>query len=398
MKLNIGEIKTQVDQMNENLMLKSAEMEELLSAIEELINDDELEGEAFEAAKNYFEQLHIPIIRGFILVYDEIKNANASYLNDLYTQVEADDGFFIDTDAVGQAILEKQAVIRELEDKLDTLSTTMPSFAAYTQDYIDQQQEAVTTLQVEQQKVFDFESTHGSHFNLANMYLENVRRGIASIQGNHLNKDYLVQKVDVKNLSWAKALNNGWKIRKAKAESTDITPASDVSYVSVDISKYSPDVQKSIKECLEGMDKYKDDEVMLEYHISALENILDYANGYGQNVESFKERLRGVTSGTLQAIGGVTEAGTGAVIFAGTSWTGIGIPIGVAGGYMAVDGGSNAVGGLSAIGNALFSNNEGDTWNFMKNAYKKISVSCGQDEQVGENIYNLTQVGIEFIP
>lgn len=147
-------------------------------------------------------------------------------------------------------------------------------------------------------------------------------------------------------------------------------------------------MQKSINECLAGIQKYKDDEVMLEYNLSALDNILDYANGWGQGVELVKDRARGAITGAIQFVGGVTEAGTGAAIFTGTSWTGVGIPIGLAGGYMAIDGASNAFGGASKVWNALLGNNEGDTLNFMKAAYKKIS------PQYGENVYNLTQVGI----
>lgn len=395
MKLKIGEIKNQVDQMNSNLSQKSTKMEELLNAIEELINDDELEGKAFEAAKNYFEQLHIPIIRGFILAYDEIKKANTNYLQDLYNQVEADDSYFIDTSAIEIAIAQKQAAISELEEKAKILSETMPSMATSTQNFINQQNTAVAALQAERQKVIDFDLVHGSHYNLANQYLENVSTGISCIQGRHFDKNYLIRKIDTKNLNWAKALNNGWELKKQKAQAANAyAPASDVTYISVDISKYSKDVQESIKSCLEGIEKYKDDEVMLEYYLSALDNVLDYANGYGQNVEFVKEKLRGVTSGTLQIVGGVTEVEAGGVIFLGTTWSGVGIPIGIAGGYMAVDGVSNVTGGLSTIGNAVWGDNEGDTANFMKNAYKKISASCGQDEKVGENIYNLTQLGI----
>ncbi|RDU24940.1 T7SS effector LXG polymorphic toxin [Anaerosacchariphilus polymeriproducens] len=221
MKLNIGEIKSQVDQMNANLILKSVQMDELRNAMEELIEEDELEGKALEAAKNYFKQLHIPIIRGMIMAYDEIKKANTSYLNDLYTQVEADDGFYIDTDAVNSAIKEKQAVISGLEEKVSTLSKTMPSLAVHTQSYINQQQQAVVTLQKEQQKVIDFESIHGSHYHLANLYLENVSKGISCIQWKHFDKNYLLHKIDAKNLNWAKALNNGWKIKKSKKVRTD---------------------------------------------------------------------------------------------------------------------------------------------------------------------------------
>lgn len=218
MKLKIGEIKSQVDQMNLNMILKSAQAQDLLSAIEDLVNDGELEGKAFTYAKQYFEQIHMPIVKGLILVYDEIKKANKSYLQDLYNQVEADDGYFIDTSAIEMAITQKQAAISQLEEKAKTLSQTMPSLATSTQNFINQQNTAVVTLQAERQKVIDFDLAHGSHYNLANQYLENVSTGISSIRKKQSNISYLFRKIDTKNLDWAKALNNGWKLREKKKE------------------------------------------------------------------------------------------------------------------------------------------------------------------------------------
>ena len=75
-------------------------------------------------------------------------------------------------------------------------------------------------------------------------------------------------------------------------------------------------------------------------------------------------------------------------IFGAASSTIIGIPIGVIGGYVAIDGASNVTGGAYKAISAIVGDNKGDTANFVKYIYKTVS------PQNGEEIYNKTQVVI----
>ena len=189
-------------------------------------------------------------------------------------------------------------------------------------------------------------------------------------------------------------IHDGWSFNKP------VTPTSDVSFISLDLDNLSGDAKKEIQRWLDdiaiierdkgiygptGLIKYVGYEEAMLAALNNLDVALEYINS---DLFNFECRLRSAATGTVQVVGGITEAGTGAALFTGTSWTGIGIPVGLAGGYMAIDGASNVTGGASKVYNSIFGNNEGDTLNFMKTAYKKLSPKYGED------IYNLTQLGI----
>ena len=107
----------------------------------------------------------------------------------------------------------------------------------------------------------------------------------------------------------------------------------------------------------------------------------------GKLIEEYDFRAEKFSSGLLQAFGGFTEAGTGYTIAAGTSWTGIGIPIGVGGVYIAEDGISNFTGGISKAINGARGSLDNDTGNYIKFLYKSLVPN-------GEKIYNCTQIAI----
>ncbi len=193
-------------------------------------------------------------------------------------------------------------------------------------------------------------------------------------------------------------LEHGWSFYKPGGARINVVPESDVLYASYDINKAPMGVQKVLKRLFEQLKEIKEKHglytmgIKIQNEDEAIENTLllieNQINFAKSELGGVVGRIQSVGAGTIQAISGVTEAMTGAAIFTGTSWTGVGIPVGLAGGYMAIDGASNATGGASKVWNALFGNNEGDTANFMKVAYKKMS------PEYGESIYNLTQLGI----
>lgn len=137
-----------------------------------------------------------------------------------------------------------------------------------------------------------------------------------------------------------------------------------------------------------------------EMYLKARDSWNSWADSVGdffqENWDGLKEWASGVEwgevgIGALQMIGGVLEGFAGLAIATATSATGIGIAGGV---YMCVDGASNALGGFTKLMNGLKGNKEGDTWNFMKAGYKKLSSIVGFDETYGEMFYNGTQLVI----
>ena len=135
-----------------------------------------------------------------------------------------------------------------------------------------------------------------------------------------------------------------------------------------------------------GIYKYKDYDEAINDTWDEIDDIIADESTYDTKaIAEDERRLDSIVSGTLQTIGGGTEATLGgATATAGYATVD---PLPIAGGtYLVADGASNFSGGVSKVTNAIWGNNEGDTWNFMKNEYIKMS------PKYGENIYNVTQV------
>ena len=143
-----------------------------------------------------------------------------------------------------------------------------------------------------------------------------------------------------------------------------------VSYYNIDFSKLSEPQRITIERLLKEYDRqpslaealFESDEdwdKKKEWYLQAIIDIVEMSDDPAyQKFLDIYTRVVEPAKGTLQVVGGVTESITGAGLVAGTSWTGVGIPIGVAGGYMAVDGSSNVLGGLSRIKNGLSGSTE----------------------------------------
>ncbi|RDU23251.1 T7SS effector LXG polymorphic toxin [Anaerosacchariphilus polymeriproducens] len=223
MKVFIGEMKAMIEEMNSILTSKEAESYNLLSEINKLIGEDDLQGKAFSAMKRYFEEFHRPIMKGLIMAYDEIKTANNNLLNDLHTQISTDDNYQIDTDELSEDIRECNANINGLEQIMNGLKDDMKNAAKNTADLIQGQRNQLAQLQNEIQKIRTFEDTHTSHYTQAELYLQNVATGLDKASNRKFDSKTKIVKYDTLDMNWSKALNNGWKLKESKKSDIDYT-------------------------------------------------------------------------------------------------------------------------------------------------------------------------------
>ncbi|WP_346354091.1 hypothetical protein [Azotosporobacter soli] len=121
----------------------------------------------------------------------------------------------------------------------------------------------------------------------------------------------------------------------------------------------------------------------------ALDNLVNHP----ENIEWGEVGL-----GAVQATGGITEIGLGSGVASSTAVASMGAaaPLSLAvGGYLMADGGSNFTGGISRMKNGVEGNFEGDTANFVKNAYIAYGPASTPDSFYnGANLYNCTQLGV----
>ncbi|WP_160680624.1 hypothetical protein [Clostridium sp. C8-1-8] len=84
--------------------------------------------------------------------------------------------------------------------------------------------------------------------------------------------------------------------------------------------------------------KIQDEDEAIEDTMLLIENQINFTKS---DLGRIVDRIQGESAGAIQMVGGATEAIGGSAIFTGTSWTSVGIPVGLVSGYMAIDGTSN---------------------------------------------------------
>lgn len=196
---------------------------------------------------------------------------------------------------------------------------------------------------------------------------------------------------------------NALNYRVSRSECSKESPHS-VKFMSCDFDKLSSPQRKAIEGLLKEYNNYNSPHLIDSILgtddpqsradkqaaiLDSIQNIMGLSNNKSfQTYINVRNRVVEPINGALQFWGGIGETAVGGSVATGSSWTGIGIPIGIGGTYLVADGISNITGGISRFKNGIMGSTDGDEWNFMKNGYKRLFPTHG------ETIYNLTQIGI----
>lgn len=169
-KMFVGEVNTQTSSIKSyctNIMNGMTKIQTVLSKI---ILEPSLQGNTYDSTKNYFKTAYLPATRGFILVCETAIRANEKLITDYKSNVDVND-------------LQEDILVSQMS-RLDSMSTALNSIAipkVFTQNIIDNLQEAKGKTAKKLTQLREFNHKSASIFEELEQQLQNLERGVALI-------------------------------------------------------------------------------------------------------------------------------------------------------------------------------------------------------------------------
>ncbi|WP_413536998.1 T7SS effector LXG polymorphic toxin [Carnobacterium divergens] len=205
-KMFAGEVTTQTSSIKSyctNIMNGMTKIQTVLSKI---ILEPSLQGNTYDSAKNYFKTAYLPATRGFILVCETAIRANEKLITDYKSNVDVND-------------LQEDILVSQMS-RLDSMSTALNSIAipkVFTQNVIDNLQEAKGKTAKKLTQLREFNHKSASIFEELEQQLQNLERGVALIaEGKAWNGTTGTFSTAGLNMDWAQNIEKNWEERDKK--------------------------------------------------------------------------------------------------------------------------------------------------------------------------------------
>lgn len=167
MQVAIHEVKRQIETENAELSMAILEADNLLQKMNQIVNTEELDGEAYGNIKEYYMTVQIPLAKALICMYQEKVSANNNYVSNL-------SAYFGDMKEINQdAISEQLNKIRWCRQNLEEMFLIKD----ICQDYID------VLYALEQDLIAKIEKVNEFNYVTAGLYNDFEVRSNLVIQG-----------------------------------------------------------------------------------------------------------------------------------------------------------------------------------------------------------------------
>ena len=210
-KVDIGSADSQGSTANSVLSSRVNYYNDVISAFNNLITEEELKGEAYDSAKSYAENIMVPLLRGVIL-FSESLGGKAGELPTLYySQVG---GESLDEDILQQQIEAKNTIISTYESilySLYNLKDVDPIYISNVRGIISNATSKRDELQRKLEKLQSFASSTSGQFSDSENLQSLVFQGFEQVTGDFGKFDGTF-KVEGQ-ASWASNINSEWTKR-----------------------------------------------------------------------------------------------------------------------------------------------------------------------------------------
>ncbi|ORO91698.1 T7SS effector LXG polymorphic toxin [Streptococcus mitis] len=210
-KVDIGSADSQGSTANSVLSSRVNYYNDVISAFNNLITEEELKGEAYDSAKSYAENIMVPLLRGVIL-FSESLGGKAGELPTLYhSQVG---GESLDEEILQQQIEAKNTIISTYESilySLYNLKDVDPIYISNVRGIISNATSKRDELQRKLEKLQSFASSTSGQFSDSESLQSLVFQGFEQVTGDFGKFDGTF-KVEGQ-ASWANTINSEWKKR-----------------------------------------------------------------------------------------------------------------------------------------------------------------------------------------
>ena len=216
-KVDIGSADSQGSTANSVLSSRVNYYNDVISAFNNLITEEELKGKAYDSAKSYAENIMVPLLRGVIL-FSESLGGKAGELPTLYRSQVG--GESLDEEILQQQIEAKNTTISTYESilySLYNLKDVNPIYISNVRGVISNATSKRDELQRKLEKLQSFASSTSGHFSDSESLQTLVFQGFEQVTGDFASFGGTFPKHSGKTLNWAKSIEGEWD-KKAKID------------------------------------------------------------------------------------------------------------------------------------------------------------------------------------
>ncbi|WP_373808873.1 T7SS effector LXG polymorphic toxin [Streptococcus ferus] len=199
----------------------TAAFESLISAFDNLANEDKLSGSAYTNIKSYGNSVVTPLVKAFILLADAAK-ADVQKLPDEYrAQVGGED---LDEETLTAQIsayattIEANQTSATILGKTEPMTDTVQASINSLNDAVASDTAAKAELEKKLRKLLEYNAQSSGFFNDIAALESAVTTGISQLQAGVTSFNGTFTLPSQKDLEWTKAVNSQWETRQKQFE------------------------------------------------------------------------------------------------------------------------------------------------------------------------------------
>lgn len=205
-----GQITGQLDTMNDSLNASAQKIRKLLSCVAELEETgDILKGESYDSIRDYYQTMHIPVLRGFLMLIEDTIQESYQYKMCIGSHLSGLG--YVDEDALKE---ELKNLRNQMECIRGLLSRRNPPSSAWGLLEVMERTERLIEKKLEQ--INDFLGASAGCYGGLGAQKAEVQRGIECLHEAVFDGRRIDYRVDRINMSWIAELDRKWIEREIK--------------------------------------------------------------------------------------------------------------------------------------------------------------------------------------
>ena len=269
----------------------SKDMETLKKRLLDFINESELEGKSYDSAKKYLDSTYIPLINGFILLSDEIVQAQEKFIEQYKSRVDVNS---LQSEVLENQIYRINRIIYELQSM-----TPFNSIVGFgIENMIFSYQYSKNKIEEKLENLINFNDSSVEIFSDVESLLNDVKKGILEISStgswDSVNKVFISNS---SNSEWATNLNDKYYKKELdlilnkipNLTESDIAKLEEYAsnYEGKDVSEDMLDTLKAIDKTIEGVGGLATKNLIFREFVASVKKIKN-GTWYGSPVKSTK--------------------------------------------------------------------------------------------------------------
>lgn len=205
-----GLVMGQLDVMNERLNSSAQRINSLLNCVTDLEETrDMLKGESYDSIREYYQAMHIPVLRGFLMLIEDTIQENYQYKLCIGNYLSGLG--YVDEDALKE---ELENLCNQMECVRGLLSAKNPPSSAWS--LLDVMERTERLIEKKLEQINDFLGASAGCYGGLETYETSLQRGIECLHGAVFDGKRIDYQVSNINLSWIDELDKKWIERGIK--------------------------------------------------------------------------------------------------------------------------------------------------------------------------------------